>query len=156
MHAAALGAPGGRDQRRVEGQAQALGGFEGRGAGLGRVETLHGAGQPDQPLQALDVSAAVVHQLVLRHGSAAAGGGCGCVRGGGLLVQRNNFASVWRACVHGTLRCSPVHLLTPAGWDEDEQHEGEPSHRPAAGLHLLQDKKEKEDVCEGFQSSSSS
>lgn len=38
------------------------------------METLDGAGQPDEPLEALDVSAAVVHQLVFAHGSATAGG----------------------------------------------------------------------------------
>lgn len=63
------GAPGG-----AEGQVQHLGGVEGCGAGLGGVEALHGAGQPDQPLQALDVAAAVVHQLVLGHRPAAAVG----------------------------------------------------------------------------------
>lgn len=65
------GAPGGG----AEGQVQHLGGVESRGgAGLGGVEALHGAGQPDEPLQALDVAAAVVHQLVLGHRPAAAGG----------------------------------------------------------------------------------
>lgn len=39
------------------------------------MEALDGAGQPDEPLEALDVSAAVVHQLVFRNRTAAAGGG---------------------------------------------------------------------------------
>lgn len=38
------------------------------------MEALDGAGQPDESLETLDVSAAVVHQLVFGHSSAAAGG----------------------------------------------------------------------------------
>lgn len=84
LHPAALRAPSGRDQRRSQSQVEAPAGFQGCGARLCRVQALHGAGQPDEPLEALDVSAAVVHQLVFRHGAAAAGGGnknkvCVCV-----------------------------------------------------------------------------
>lgn len=39
---------------------------------MGSVETLDGAGQPDEPLETLDVSTAVVHQLVFSHSSATA------------------------------------------------------------------------------------
>lgn len=62
----------GRAQGRVEGQGQDLGRLQGCGTGLGRVQAFHGAGQPDQPLQTLDVASSVVHQLVLAHGAAAA------------------------------------------------------------------------------------
>lgn len=71
-HPGGLGAPSRRGRRRIQVLLQHLCGVERGGAGLGRVETLHGAGQPDESLEALDVAAAVVHQLVLAHSSAAA------------------------------------------------------------------------------------
>lgn len=37
------------------------------------METLDGTGQPDESFETLDVSAAVVHQLVFSHSSATAG-----------------------------------------------------------------------------------
>lgn len=73
LHPAGLEAPGSRDQRRIESQIQNLCGVESSGAGLGRVEPLDGAGQPDESLQTLNVFAAVVHQLVFSHSSTAAG-----------------------------------------------------------------------------------
>lgn len=60
-------------QGRIHGKVQHLRGVQGCRACLGGVEAFDGAGQPDQSLQALDVAAAVVHQLVLGHRSAAAG-----------------------------------------------------------------------------------
>lgn len=66
--------PGGlRVPSRIQSQAQDPRWVEVIGPGLGRVETLDGAGQPDESLETLNVSAAVVHQLVFGDGSAAAG-----------------------------------------------------------------------------------
>lgn len=74
LHPGGLGASRSRDQRWVQSQVQDLCGVvRSSRPGLGRVETLHGAGQPDQSLEALDVSAAVVHQLVFGHSSATVG-----------------------------------------------------------------------------------
>ena len=72
LHPGGLGPRSIRDQRRVQTQVQVLSWAEGGGAGLGGVEPLDGARQPDEPLQTLDVSAAVVQQLVFAHSSAAA------------------------------------------------------------------------------------
>ena len=69
-----LWAPGPRHQRWIQSHVQGLCGVESR-AGLRSVETLDGAGQPDEPLETLDASATVVHQLVLAHSSTAAGRG---------------------------------------------------------------------------------
>lgn len=57
----------------IQSQVQDLCGVKCSGASLGSVETLDGAGQPDEPFETLDVSAPVVHQLVLSHSSATAG-----------------------------------------------------------------------------------
>lgn len=73
LHSGGLGASGCRAQRRVQGQVQHLVGAEGGGASLGGVETLDGAREPDESFETLDVSAAVVHQLVFGHSSATAG-----------------------------------------------------------------------------------
>lgn len=73
LHPAGLEAPDSGDQRWIESQVQDLCGVESNRAGLGRVEPLDGAGQPDESLQTLDVFAAVVHQLVFSHSSTAAG-----------------------------------------------------------------------------------
>lgn len=73
LHPGGLGASSSRDQRWIQSQVQDLCGVESSRPSLGSVETLDGAGQPDESLQTLDVSAAVVHQLVLGHRSTAAG-----------------------------------------------------------------------------------
>lgn len=70
LHPGGLGASSRRDQRRIENQVQGLCGAESGRASLGGVETLDGAGQPDESLETLDGSAAVVHQLVFSHSSA--------------------------------------------------------------------------------------
>jgi len=66
VHPAGL-VPSSGDQRCVQGLRR----VELGGPGVGAMEPLHGAGQPDESLEALDVSAAVVHQLVFGHSSAA-------------------------------------------------------------------------------------
>lgn len=68
-----LGAPCSRGQHRIQSRLQDLCGAESSRAGLCGVEPFNGAGEPDEPLQTLDVSATVVHQLVFGHGPAAAG-----------------------------------------------------------------------------------
>lgn len=73
LHPAGLGTPSSRDQCWVEGQVHGLCGTECSRASLGSVETLDGAGQPDESLETLDVSTPVVHQLVFSHSSATAG-----------------------------------------------------------------------------------
>ena len=39
------------------------------------MQALHGAGQPDESLEALDAAAAVVQELVFGHGATAEAGG---------------------------------------------------------------------------------
>lgn len=67
LHPCGLRAPSTGDQLRIQSQV------EGSRPGLGGVETLDGAGQPDESLETLNVSAAIVHQLMFGHGSATAG-----------------------------------------------------------------------------------
>lgn len=73
LHPDRLGGLSSRDQRWIQSQVQDLCGDKRCGATLGCVETLDGTGQPDESFETLDVSAAVVHQLVLSHSSATAG-----------------------------------------------------------------------------------
>lgn len=73
LHPGGLGASSSRDQRWIQSQVQGLCGVESGRASLGSVETLDGAGQPDESLETLDGSAAVVHQLVFSHSSATGG-----------------------------------------------------------------------------------
>lgn len=68
-----LGAPCSRDQHRIQGRVQDLGGAESSRAGLCSVKTFDGTGEPDESLQTLDVSPTVMHQLVFGHSPAAAG-----------------------------------------------------------------------------------
>lgn len=70
LHPGGLGAHSSRDQRWIQRQVQDLCGAVRSRPSLGGVETLDGAGQPDESLETLDVSAAVVHQLVFGHSSA--------------------------------------------------------------------------------------
>lgn len=57
-------------QVQVQSRAQVLVQVLVQSSGLGRVQTLDGRREPDEPLQTLDGSATVVHQLVLGHRSA--------------------------------------------------------------------------------------
>lgn len=73
LHADRLGGLSSRDQCWIQSQVQDLCGDKRRGASLSCVEALDGAGQPDESFETLDVTATVVHQLVLSHSSAPAG-----------------------------------------------------------------------------------
>lgn len=73
LHPGGLGVPSRRDQRWIHSQVQDLCGVESSRPSLGSVETLDGARQPDESLETLNVSAAVVHQLVFSHRTATAG-----------------------------------------------------------------------------------
>ncbi len=66
-------APRRRDHHWIQSQFQGLGGPEGSRSSVGGVETLDGAGKPDESFETLDVSAAVVHELVFGHSSTTAG-----------------------------------------------------------------------------------
>lgn len=73
LHPAGLGDPSSRDQCWIKSPVHDLCGVESSTPSLGSVETLDGAGQPDESLETLDVLATVVHQLVFSHSSATAG-----------------------------------------------------------------------------------
>ena len=116
----------------IVGQAQHLGGAGGRRARLSRVETLHGAGQPDQPLQTLDVAPAVVHELVLGHRSAAAARKEEPLSWSSECQQRQQQ----RLLTDGG-ETSPLSLLTMAA-RQDQKQDREPLRGPVEHLHLLQ------------------
>lgn len=71
LHPITLAVLSSRDQCWIQVQVQNSRRVVVSGACLGSVETFDGTGQPDEPLQALDVSTAVVQQLVFRDRSAA-------------------------------------------------------------------------------------
>lgn len=141
--AGGLGAPGSRDQRRIQSQVQDLFWVENSGAGLRCVETLDGAGQPNEPLEALDVSTTVVHQLVFSHSSAtveiAGRKSQSCKQRMHQSVKTDVKEVDLKRCIQIQAEStdSPVVLFTLAGCEDDKKHDNKPLHRPVGHLHLL-------------------